>query len=105
MRKNSGELPIIGVNTFVNPDPERVAPVPREITRATPEEKEAQLRNLRAFQKEHEREAPAALARLRQAALDGRNIFAELMDTVRVASLGQITRTLYDVGGKYRRSM
>ncbi len=104
-RKNSGELPIVGVNTFVNPDPERVAPVPREITRATPEEKRAQLDNLRAFQREHAKEAPAALARLREAALEGRNIFAELMDTVRVASLGQVTRTLYDVGGKYRRSM
>jgi methylmalonyl-CoA mutase len=104
-RKNSGELPIVGVNTFVNPDPERVAPTPREITRATPEEKQAQLRNLRAFQKAHVAEAPAALARLKAVALDGGNIFAELMDTVRVASLGQVTRALYEVGGKYRRSM
>jgi len=104
-RKNSGELPIVGVNTFVNPDPAQVAPPMREITRATPEEKRQQLDNLRAFQKEHAKEAPLALDRLRQAALAGTNIFAELMDTVRVASLGQITRTLYEVGGKYRRSM
>jgi methylmalonyl-CoA mutase len=104
-RKNSGELPIIGVNAFVNPDPEQVAPPVRELTRATPEEKRQQLLSLRAFQKGHTKEAPAALARLREAALAGRNIFDELMDTVRVASLGQITRTLYDVGGRYRRSM
>jgi len=104
-RKNSGELPIVGVNTFVNPDPAQVAPPMREITRATQEEKRQQLANLRAFQRQHDGEAPAALARLRQAALDGRNIFEELMDTARVASLGQITRALYEVGGKYRRSM
>jgi methylmalonyl-CoA mutase len=104
-RKNSGELPIVGVNTFLNPDPARIAPPVRELTRATPEEKQAQLRNLRAFQREHAKEAPQALARLRDTALKGTNIFAELMETVRVASLGQITRTLYEVGGKYRRSM
>jgi len=104
-RKNSGELPIVGVNTFVNPDPAQVAPPVRELTRATPEEKRAQLGSLRAFQREHAKETPAALARLREVALAGTNIFAELMETVRVASLGQITRTLYEVGGKYRRSM
>ncbi len=104
-RKNSGELPIIGVNTFVNPDPEQVAPPVRELTRATPLEKQAQLTNLRAFQKAHAGETPQALARLREVSLAGRNIFEELMDTVRVASLGQITRTLYEIGGKYRRSM
>jgi methylmalonyl-CoA mutase len=104
-RKNSGELPITGVNYFVNPDPEQVVAGVREITRATPEEKQAQLTNLRAFQAEHAREGTAALARLRQVALEGGNIFAELMSTVRVASLGQITHTLYDVGGQYRRSM
>jgi methylmalonyl-CoA mutase len=89
----------------VNPDPEQVVAGVRELTRATPEEKQAQLASLRAFQAGHAHEAPAALARLRQVALEGGNIFAELMGTVRVASLGQVTHTLYDVGGQYRRSM
>ncbi|MCZ6787548.1 MAG: methylmalonyl-CoA mutase family protein, partial [Planctomycetota bacterium] len=104
-RKNSGELPIIGVNTFVNPDAENLEETVEELTRATPEEKKAQLDNLRAFQKEHAPESGAALARLQKVALTGDNIFAELMKAVRVASLGQITRTLYQVGGQYRRSM
>jgi methylmalonyl-CoA mutase len=104
-KKNSGELPITGVNYFVNPDPAQVAPAVREITRATPEEKRAQLENLRAFQRAHAADAPAALARLRAVALEGGNIFAELMSAVRVASLGQISRALYEVGGRYRRSM
>jgi len=104
-RKSSGELPIAGVNFYLNPDPEEATAGVRELTRATPEEKRAQLDNLRAFQKSHAAETPKALARLRQVALEGGNIFAELMQAVRVASLGQITRTLYEVGGQYRRSM
>jgi methylmalonyl-CoA mutase len=104
-RKNSGELPITGVNYFVNPDPDEVTAGVDELTRATPEEKRAQLDNLLAFQREHAEEAPAALEQLRRVALEGGNIFEELMRTVRVASLGQITRTLYAVGGQYRRSM
>jgi methylmalonyl-CoA mutase len=105
--KHSGQLPIIGVNMFINPktlDPDYVPPKV-ELARATKEEKELQLHNLRAFQAAHATEAPAALARLKQVACSGGNIFAELMETVRVASLGQITHALYEVGGQYRRNM
>ncbi|MHC4133541.1 MAG: fused isobutyryl-CoA mutase/GTPase IcmF [Planctomycetota bacterium] len=104
-QKNSGELPITGVNFYVNPDPDEVAAGVEELTRATPEEKRAQLDNLRRFQAEHADETAGALQRLRQVALEGKNTFEELLRTVRSASLGQITRTLYDVGGQYRRSM
>lgn len=106
MLKHSGELPIIGVNTFKNPHlAEGEAQCAVELARATEEEKQSQLTRLRKFQDEHVEQAPAALKRLQQVALGNGNIFAELMDTVRVCSLGQITKALYDVGGKYRRGM
>ncbi len=104
--KHSGELPIIGVNTFRDPDAdldqlnESV-----ELSRATEEEKQSQLKRLADFKKRHEKEAPAALERLQKVAISGENIFAELMNTVRVCSLEQITQALYDVGGQYRRGM
>ncbi len=104
--KHSGELPLVGVNTFINPDPalrgELTVPA---LTRATVEEKDGQIARLRAFQHEHAAAANTALARLRQVAAERGNIFAELMQTVRVASLGQITQALYEVGGEYRRAM
>jgi len=102
--KDSGELPIIGVNTFENPNTE-AKPAPRELIRSSREEKDAQLANLRAFQARHAERAPAALARLQDVARDGGNIFAELMETVKVASLQQISEALFEVGGRYRRSM
>jgi methylmalonyl-CoA mutase len=105
--KHSGQLPIIGVNTFINPktlEPDYTPPK-IELARATREEKEEQIRNLRRFQEEHAQEAPAALERLKRVAERGENIFAELMETVKVASLGQITHALYEVGGRYRRNM
>lgn len=102
--KHSGEMPLIGVNTFLNPDPNAIAQLPTELTRATYEEKRQQIDNLRAFHKRHEKEAPAALARLKEVARNGGNLFAELMATTRVCSLGQISHALYEVGGKYRRS-
>jgi isobutyryl-CoA mutase len=105
-KKHSGELPIIGVNTFLNPRADEEGfRVPGELARATSEEKEQQIRNLRAFQERHRDEAPRALQRLQETAVTGGNIFAELMETVRFASLGQISRALYEVGGKYRRNM
>ena len=104
-RKHTGELPIVGVNTFRNPNAGHEPEVFIELARATDEEKASQLRRVRDFMKRHEREAPAALERLQRAALEGGNLFAELMNTVRVCSLGQITRALYDVGGQYRRGM
>ncbi|WP_126428934.1 fused isobutyryl-CoA mutase/GTPase IcmF [Brevibacillus marinus] len=103
-KKHSGELPIIGVNTFLDPHASE-ADYDIELARATEEEKEQQIRNLRAFQEKHREQAPQALQRLKETAVSGGNIFAELMETVKVASLGQITRALYEVGGQYRRNM
>jgi len=104
-KKHSGELPIIGVNTFLNPHPEAEEKKPLKLSRATREEKELQIRRLKEFQEAHREEAERALQRLQEVALTGGNIFAELMETVRHASLGQITRALYQVGGQYRRNM
>jgi len=105
MKKHSGELPIIGVNTFINPNAEEEELNNLELARSTDEEKELQIRNLRAFQSKHQHEVEGALTRLKEVALKGENIFAELMETVKVASLGQITQALYEVGGQYRRNM
>ncbi|AIM16437.1 MULTISPECIES: fused isobutyryl-CoA mutase/GTPase IcmF [Neobacillus] len=106
MKKHSGELPIIGVNTYLNPNPPSEEEIDNmELARATIEEKELQIRNLRAFQEAHASESAAALKRLKEVAISGGNIFAELMETVKVASLGQITKALYEVGGQYRRNM
>ncbi len=104
-QKSVGQLPIVGVNTFVNPRGPQVGVSEGALTRATPEEKQTQLDNLREWQKENAKDVEAALAKLREVALGGGNVFAELMRTARVASLGQITHTLYEIGGQYRRSM
>ena len=104
--KHSGSLPIIGVNTFRDPDhvfDELSESV--ELARATTEEKESQLKRLADFKKRNEKAAPEALEKLQNVVLAGENIFEELMNTVRVCSLGQITQALYDVGGQYRRNM
>jgi methylmalonyl-CoA mutase len=104
--KHSGELPIVGVNTFVDPEQDTQALLDAmELSRSTEEEKEQRLADVQAFWKRHEDEAPAALTRLQEVALSGGNIFAELMRTVRVASLGQITHALFEVGGEYRRNL
>jgi methylmalonyl-CoA mutase len=107
--KHTGEMPIIGVNTFRDPHADDKDLVEAggclELARATPEEKESQLTRLAEFHKAHEAEAPEALRQLQEAALSGRNIFAEMMNAVRSCSLGQISQALYDVGGKYRRNM
>ena len=108
VRKHTGELPIIGVNTFVNPDAPEVTEAGFggcALSRSTEEEKLSQLKRLRDFQALHADESGPALDRLRKAALSGDNIFAELMEAAKVCSLGQITRTLYEVGGQYRRAM
>ncbi|KPC99841.1 Methylmalonyl-CoA mutase large subunit [Geobacillus sp. BCO2] len=105
-KKHSGELPIIGVNTFLNPNPPSEEELNNiQLARATYEEKETQIRNLREFQERNKDKAGPALERLKQVATSGGNIFEELMETVKVASLGQITRALYEVGGQYRRNM
>lgn len=104
--KTSGAYPIVGVNCFLNPDQDFAKETEKlDLMRATEEEKRAQLERLRAFHSRHAADAPAALKRLQQTALSGGNIFAELMQTVRTCSLGQITQALFEVGGRYRRSM
>jgi methylmalonyl-CoA mutase len=104
MLKHTGELPIIGVNTFRNPHGEQVLET-LELARSTPEEKESQLTRLQVFHAAHAHEAPAMLKRLQQAVIDNGNVFEVLMDAVRVCSLGQITNALFEVGGQYRRNM
>ncbi|MFJ7744981.1 fused isobutyryl-CoA mutase/GTPase IcmF [Peribacillus sp. NPDC097295] len=106
MKKHTGELPIIGVNTYLNPNPPTEEAVnSMEVARATKEEKEGQITNLRAFQERNKASIDEALKRLKDAAMNGENIFGELMTCVQVASLGQITGALYEVGGQYRRNM
>ncbi len=102
--KHTGEHPIVGVNTFRNPHGDPV-PAGLELARSTGGEKESQLARLREFHARHAGERDAVLARLRQSALDGGNVFAVLMDAVRCCSLGQITAALFEVGGQYRRNM
>ena len=102
--KHSGALPIVGVNVFENPHPE-ARDAPRALARSTEEEKRAQVANLHAFQARHAARSAEALRRLQDVARGGGNVFAELMQTVKTASLGQICDALFEVGGRYRRSM
>jgi methylmalonyl-CoA mutase len=104
MLKHTGELPIIGVNTFRNPHGDAVMDK-LELARSTDEEKQNQLVRLRDFQQRNAQHAPAVLARLQQAVIDNGNVFEVLMDAVRVCSLGQVTNALFEVGGQYRRNM
>ncbi len=106
MKKHTGDLPIIGVNTYLNPNPPSADDIDNmELARATKEEKETQIRNLREFQEKNGEEVNEALENLKKVAMTGGNIFEELMTTVQKASLGQITNALYEVGGQYRRNM
>jgi methylmalonyl-CoA mutase len=104
MLKHDGSLPIIGVNAFRNPHPE---PETKhvELARSTPEEKQSQLRRLRDFHARHRQASGPVLERLKHAAIHNENVFAVMMDAVRCCSLGQITDALFEVGGRYRRSM
>jgi methylmalonyl-CoA mutase len=103
-KKHDGSYPIVGVNTFRNPHGDPV-PAKLELIRSSDEEKKSQLQRLRDFQARHAAEAPAMLERLGQAVMRDENVFAVLMDAVRVCSLGQITQALFEVGGQYRRNM
>ena len=106
LKKDSGQIPIVGVNAFIDPEShEDRVPGEVQLARATAEEKREQIDNLRVFHRQNSARAPEALDRLKKQALSGGNVFAELMNTVRVASLGQITHALYEVGGQYRRAM
>jgi methylmalonyl-CoA mutase len=104
MLKHTGELPIVGVNTFRNPHGDQVLEK-LELARSTEEEKQSQLRRLQDFHVRTGGAAPAMLKRLQQAVIEDRNVFEVLMDAVRVCSLGQITAALFEVGGQYRRNM
>jgi isobutyryl-CoA mutase len=104
MLKHTGELPIIGVNTFRNPHGDAVQDK-LELARSTDEEKQSQLKRLADFHALHASESPAMLKRLQQAVIENKNVFEVLMDAVRVCSLGQITNALFEVGGQYRRNM
>jgi len=104
-QKHDGTYPIIGVNTFRGPAADNPMPQKLELIRSTEEEKQSQLKRLRDFQKKSEKDSGPMLERLRQAVIKDENVFAVLMDAVRVCSLGQITHALFEVGGQYRRSM
>ncbi len=104
MLKHTGELPIIGVNTFRNPHGDQVMEK-LELARSTEEEKQSQLKRLNDFHTQHKAAATVQLKRLQQAVIDNGNVFEVLMDAVRVCSLGQITSALFEVGGQYRRNM
>ncbi|MBR2649509.1 MAG: methylmalonyl-CoA mutase family protein [Sediminibacterium sp.] len=102
--KHTGELPLVGVNTFLN---KKGSPtiLPGEVIRSTTEEKEQQIQNLKAFHQRNAGKSQQALKDLQYVAINNGNLFAELMETVKYCSLGEITNALYAVGGQYRRNM
>ncbi len=102
--KHTGEFPIVGVNTFLSKNGSPTV-IPQEVIRSTKEEKEFQISTLNAFKKRNEAKRKTALESLQQVAVNNGNLFAELMETVKSCSLGEITNALYEVGGQYRRSM
>ena len=103
-RKHDGSLPIVGVNTFVAPGDSSEPPAV-ELRRSDDAEKQDQLRRLRSFQERHADRRPAEIERIRRAALDGENTFDALMQAVRHCTLGEITQSLFEVGGRYRRNV
>ena len=103
-QKHTGEFPIVGVNTFLSKNGSPTI-VPGEVIRSTTEEKEYQITALNAFKKRHSDTSAHALKKLQKAAVNNGNLFAELIETVKHCSLGQISNALYEVGGQYRRSM
>ena len=102
--KHNGQYPIIGVNTFLGKDGSPTI-LPREVIRATDEEKEDQITTLQALHQAHAEQKNAALRQLQQIAIENGNTFEALMEAVKFCSLGQITHALYEVGGQYRRNM
>ena len=103
-QKESGEYPVVGVNTFISKEGSPFV-IPDQLVRSTEEARDRQIANVRAFQQRNEDRAGQSLAELQAAAVEGRNIFGQLMETAKVASLGQMSRALYNVGGQYRRNM
>jgi len=104
-QKHDGSLPLIGVNTFLPKKGQEDEVHDLELIRSTETEKQDQIRHLRSFQLTHVDDCGAALRRLQDKARERSNVFAELMETVKSNSLGQISGALYDVGGEYRRNM
>ena len=102
--KHTGELPLIGVNTFLSKDGSPTL-TPGEVIRATTEEKEAQIKTRDLLQERNANDGPAALKKVQDAALKNENLFEALMEATKVSSLGQITSALFEVGGQYRRNM
>jgi isobutyryl-CoA mutase len=103
--KHDGTLPIVGVNTYLAKDDATEAIRGAELIRSTEEEKQDQVKAVRAFLERNAERRPAVIAELQRAAASGGNVFASLMEAVKAASLGSISRALYQVGGQYRRSM
>jgi methylmalonyl-CoA mutase len=103
-RKESGEYPIVGVNTYLSPDGSPIETA-KKLIRSTDDDKQRRLVELATYKTRNSEMTPLALHALQQSAVDNGNIFVTLMETAKVATLGQITTALYDVGGKYRRNM
>jgi methylmalonyl-CoA mutase len=103
-QKASGELPIVGVNTFLGKDGSPIQVID-EVMRSTDGEKQAQIEDLKNYQSACDAESDAALKQLQESALKGGNVFSSLMDAAKHCSLGQMSRALYQVGGQYRRNM
>lgn len=102
-KKHDGSLPIIGVNTFINPKGREEFTI--ELARSTEDEKQSQIKRLRDFQERNKAHAESALNAVKQAAIHNQNIFTALVEAVRYCSLGQISNALFEVGGQYRRNM
>ncbi|NHZ73714.1 MAG: hypothetical protein GWP16_04515, partial [Nitrospirae bacterium] len=100
----SGELPIIGVNTFLNPE-DSATRAPHEVRRSTDEEKDYAILSRQAFSERNQPEGAASLRRLQEVAVGQGNIFEALMEVGKICSLGEISTALYEVGGQYRRNM
>ncbi|HEY5563945.1 MAG TPA: methylmalonyl-CoA mutase family protein, partial [Rhodothermia bacterium] len=103
--KHTGALPVVGVNVFLSTNGEQESSGPVDLMRSTEGEKRHQIDNLRAFQRVHAKRTSESLDRLQSVARSGENVFAELMETVKTCSLGQLTNALFEIGGQYRRSM
>jgi methylmalonyl-CoA mutase len=102
--KHTGEFPIIGVNTFLSSKGSPTV-LPKEVIRATEEEKQYQIKMLAELHATKGEQAQAGIRKIQDAAINNRNMFEELMETCKHASLGQVTKALFEVGGQYRRNM
>ena len=102
-KKHDGSLPIVGVNTFLSATPEEVKEI--ELARSTEEEKQQQIAQLNLFQSRNADRAPEVIGLLQDTARDRGNLFEVLIEAVKSCSLGQLSRSLYEVGGQYRRNM